>query len=43
METAFADAIHRDASSRLHVMTAGVGAGEERYDLEPVIDALAHT
>ncbi len=43
VETAFADAIHRDASSRLHVMTAGVGAGEERYDLEPVIDALAHT
>lgn len=42
-ETAFCDAIHRDASSRLHVMPGGVSGEEERCELEFVVDALVHT
>jgi succinoglycan biosynthesis transport protein ExoP len=39
----FAEVIHRDAGSRLHVMPGGVEAGEERYDLALIVTALAHT
>jgi hypothetical protein len=39
----FADVIHRDVGSRLHVMPGGVEAGEEIYDLELIVSALAHT
>lgn len=39
----FAQVIHRDVDSRLHVLPAGVLQGEERYDLALVVMALAHT
>jgi uncharacterized protein involved in exopolysaccharide biosynthesis len=40
---AFAEVIHRDAGSRLHVMAGGASDGAERYNLALVVDALAHT
>ncbi|MCC3247267.1 exopolysaccharide transport family protein [Methylocystis sp. WRRC1] len=39
----FAEVIHRDVGSRLHVMPGGVHEGETRYELALVVDALAHT
>lgn len=39
----FAQVIHRDIGSRLHVLPAGVARGEERYDLALIVTALAHT
>ncbi|WP_457797012.1 GumC family protein [Methylocystis sp. S23] len=39
----FAQVIHRDIGSRLHVLPGGVAEEEERYDLALVVAALAHT
>ncbi|WP_018265109.1 exopolysaccharide transport family protein [Methylosinus sp. LW4] len=39
----FAEAIHRDADSRLHVMPGGRAAAEYDQDAEPVLEALAQT
>ncbi|MBL1258079.1 exopolysaccharide transport family protein [Methylocystis sp. Sn-Cys] len=39
----FAEAIHRDIGSRLHVMPGGVAEGAERDDLSLVVAAVAHT
>lgn len=42
-EADFAQVIHRDVESRLHVMPCGVSQGEERYELALIVMALAHT
>lgn len=42
-EADYADAIHRDLASRLHIMPAGNSYGEARYELSLMVDALAHT
>lgn len=39
----FAEAIHRDLDSRLHVMPGGDAAAERHRDAEPVLAALAQT
>lgn len=39
----FAEVIHRDVGSRLHVMPGGASAGDEKYELELLVTALAHT
>ncbi len=39
----FAEVIHRDIGSRLHVLPGGVAEGAEQYDLALVATALAHT
>lgn len=39
----FAEVIHRDIDSRLHVLPGGVAQGEERYELALIVMALAHT
>lgn len=41
--TSFADAIHREAGSRLHVMPAGRAEGAYETDARAVLDALAQT
>lgn len=40
---AFAETIHRDTRSRLHVLPAGKGEGEAQYEVPLVVEALAHT
>ncbi len=42
-EAEFGEIIMRDAESRLQIIPAGGGAGLPRYDLEMVVEALAHT
>jgi succinoglycan biosynthesis transport protein ExoP len=39
----FAEVIHRDVGSRLHVLPGGVAEGEERNALALIVAALAHT
>lgn len=39
----FAKIIHRDASSRLHVVPPGSRAGEEQHEIALVVDALSQT
>jgi hypothetical protein len=39
----FADVIHRDAGSRLHVLPSGAGEGAVQYQAPLVVDALAQT
>lgn len=41
--TTFADAIHRDIDSRLHVMPGGRAEGAPEQDAQSVLDALAQT
>ena len=38
----FADVIHRDSESRLHVMPRGKGQGQAQYDTPFLIEALSH-
>lgn len=38
---AFAEVVHRDADSRLHVVPAGRSGGDARHDLSLVVQALA--
>jgi uncharacterized protein involved in exopolysaccharide biosynthesis len=42
-EAEFAQIIHRDAESRLHVIPAGLVGGAPRGEMSPVVDALAQT
>ena len=42
-DAAFAETIHRDTHSRLHVLPAGKGDGEAQYEVPLVVEALAHT
>ncbi|QGM99251.1 GumC family protein [Methylocystis parvus] len=39
----FAEVIHRDVGSRLHVLPGGIAAGDEQYELSLIVTALAHT
>lgn len=39
----FAQVIHRDAGSRLHVMPAGIDGGAPQLDMSQAVDALAKT
>lgn len=42
-EADYADVIHRDLASRLHIMPGGVSESEESYERALILDALAHT